>query len=85
MLPCVNNASAMEVPKNRKWMDNRVDRKHMITAEFNIGVHEFIKFALEQDKDNIGGGTIRCPCKKCKCVKFQIHGKGAFMYEWIHE
>ena len=29
----------MEVPENRKWMDNRVDCLKNITAEFNIGVH----------------------------------------------
>ncbi|XP_058733815.1 uncharacterized protein LOC131605484 [Vicia villosa] len=60
----------MEVPENRKWMNNRVDCHKNITAEFNIGVHEFIMFALAQDKNNIGGGNIRCPCKNCKCMKF---------------
>jgi hypothetical protein len=60
----------MEVPENRKWMDNRVDCLKNITAEFNIGVHQFIKFALEKDKDNIGRGKIRCPCKKCMCLRF---------------
>ncbi|CAK8537556.1 unnamed protein product [Lathyrus sativus] len=60
----------MEVTENRKWMNNRVDYHKNITAEFNIEVHEFIMFALAQDKNNIGGGNIRCPCKNCKCLKF---------------
>lgn len=61
----------MEVPENRKWMYNRVDCYKNITAEFNTGVLEFIKFALEQDKDIIGGGDIRCPCNTCKCLKHE--------------
>jgi hypothetical protein len=60
----------MEVPENRKWINNRVDSHKNITEEFGIGVDEFIKFALKKDADNIGRGDIRCPCKKCKCLKF---------------
>jgi hypothetical protein len=59
----------MEVPENRKWIYN-VDSHKNITEEFDIGLDEFIKFALKKDKDNIGRGDIRCPCKKCKCLKF---------------
>jgi hypothetical protein len=52
----------MEVPDNRKWMDNRTDPNQEVTKEFKIGVLEFVEYALEHDKDNIGGGSIRCPC-----------------------
>lgn len=46
ILYCVNNVLKMEVLENRKWMNNRVDYHKNISAEFNIGVHEFINFAL---------------------------------------
>jgi hypothetical protein len=59
----------MEVPENRKWIYN-VDSHKNITEEFDIGLDEFIKFALKKDKDNIGIGDIRCPCKKFKCQNF---------------
>ncbi|KAJ1424649.1 Transposase-associated domain [Sesbania bispinosa] len=61
----------MEVPENRKWMDNRVDCDKNITEEFLIGIHEFVKFACEQDENGLGRGKIRCPCKKCKCRKYE--------------
>lgn len=81
----------MEVPDNRKWMDNRTDPNQEVTEEFKIGVLEFVEYALEHDKDNIGGGSIRCPCKKCKCAKFQIPNmvklhlcKMGFMSNYYH-
>ncbi|XP_057422568.1 uncharacterized protein LOC130716620 [Lotus japonicus] len=61
----------MEVPENRKWMDNRLDCNKHMTDEFIVGIHEFIKFACEQKQFIAGGGLIRCPCKKCKCMRHE--------------
>lgn len=81
----------MEVPENRKWMDNRLDCDKNISEEFVDGIHEFVKHALEQDKHNIGRGKIRCPCKKCKCMRYEtpdavkVHlCKKGFMSNYYH-
>ena len=61
----------MAVPENRKWMDNRLDCNKQLTEEYIRGIHDFIKHACEQDQYHAGYGKIRCPCKKCKCLKFE--------------
>ena len=61
----------MEVPEHRKWMDHRVGPDRSITDEFFAGIQEFVNFACAQDRYKIDG-VIRCPCKKCKCLKFEV-------------
>ena len=60
----------MEVPEHRKWMNCRVDPERSITEEFFVGIQEFVDFARRQEQYRIEG-KIRCPCKKCKCRKFE--------------
>jgi hypothetical protein len=62
----------MEFPEHRKWMIKRVgpDRRR-VTDEFMAGVVEFIEFACAQENYK-KGGKLRCPCAKCKCLKFHL-------------
>lgn len=61
----------MEIPKHRRWMDNRLTiNQHLIDA-FNEGVREFIDFVCAQDQYQ-SVGRLRCPYKKCKCKKFKL-------------
>ncbi|KAJ1432101.1 hypothetical protein SESBI_06735 [Sesbania bispinosa] len=43
-------------------MDNISDCDKNITEEFVFGIHEFVKFACEEDENDIRRGKIRCPC-----------------------
>ncbi|KAJ1386237.1 Transposase-associated domain [Sesbania bispinosa] len=45
------------------WILVRISPKNLLM--------EFVKFACEQDENDIGRGKIRCPCKKCKCMKYE--------------
>jgi hypothetical protein len=60
----------MDVPENRRWMDNRLDSNRHVTAEFIAGVNDFITLATSQENYQ-RDGKLRCPRKKCKCQKFK--------------
>ncbi|CAH9094712.1 unnamed protein product [Cuscuta europaea] len=56
--------------QNRSWMYEKHGEKRGIRDEFLKGIEQFIKFALEQ-KNFMDGDKIRCPCTKCKNLKFK--------------
>jgi len=61
----------MEVPEHRKWMDNRVGSDNgRVTNEFLVGINEFLDFACAQTQF-LTLHKLRCPCQKCKCMKYQ--------------
>lgn len=64
----LNALGIMDVPDHRRWIDNRKENGG-ITSEFMNGVGEFIEFLEGQPNFN-PAHTIRCPCKKCKCLRF---------------
>ncbi|XP_038687458.1 uncharacterized protein LOC119986835 [Tripterygium wilfordii] len=62
----------MEVPEYRTWMYNRVGPGRVgITDEFLSGVEEFIDYASKKNSEFENTGKIRCPCMKCKCIRFR--------------
>ncbi|XP_038698945.1 uncharacterized protein LOC119996398 [Tripterygium wilfordii] len=62
----------MEVPEYRTWMYNRIGPGRVgITDEFLSGVEEFIDYASKKNSEFENTGKIRCPCMKCKCIRFR--------------
>lgn len=59
----------MDIRENRSWMYNRLmpGRKGYTDAFVN-GVDEFVSFACQEA--DLSSGKIRCPCSKCKNLKF---------------
>ncbi|CAH9080101.1 unnamed protein product [Cuscuta epithymum] len=53
----------------RSWMYNRYDENRGYRTEFLAGVAEFLAFALGQTQYK-DGDKIRCPCIKCKNLKY---------------
>jgi len=58
----------------RSWMyEGRLDnsnKKRRPTARFIKGVGEFIEFAKQQDEYDLVENKLRCPCSKCKNMKY---------------
>ena len=57
----------MKIPKNWRWMYQRLDGNKRWTNEFREGVFQFVQFAISQEEFTLDGGKLRCPCVKCKC------------------
>jgi len=59
----------MNILQNRSWMYNRLmlDRRGYTDA-FLQGVDDFVSYACQET--NVSNGKIRCPCSKCKNLKF---------------
>ncbi|CAJ2648225.1 unnamed protein product [Trifolium pratense] len=58
----------MDIRQSRSWMYNRLmPGRRGLTDEFLKGVDEFVSFAIQRDTSN---KEIRCPCSKCKNMKF---------------
>ena len=56
---------------NRQWMYDRLDLENRSLKEsFCAGLSEFITFAVNQDPQWKDGEKIRCPCVKCKNIRF---------------
>ena len=52
---------------DRTWMyEVRTGKKASIKQHFYNGVHEFIRFAKSNNRNNT---EIRCPCSKCQHLK----------------
>jgi len=62
----------MEIPKNRRWMYQRLDGNKCWTNEFREGVFEFVQFVTSQVMFQMQGEQTRCPYKKCKCKVFKF-------------
>ncbi|RDX86002.1 hypothetical protein CR513_32720, partial [Mucuna pruriens] len=62
----------MDIPKNRRWMYRRLNANKRWTNEFTKGVHKFLQFAIVQEKFQLQGEKLRCPCNKCKCLVFKF-------------
>ena len=59
----------MNIRQYRSWMYNRLlSGQKGYTDEFLNGVEEFVSFACQQA--NSSNGKIRCPCSKCKNLKY---------------
>ncbi|KAF3612587.1 hypothetical protein FXO38_28904 [Capsicum annuum] len=55
--------------EDHTWMYNRTYRNRVgLREEYKDGVAEFISKAMTRNAF-LTGGTIRCPCWKCKCCK----------------
>lgn len=59
----------MDIQQSRGWMYDRLnlDRRGYADAFLN-GVDEFVSYASLQT--NLSNGKMRCPCSKCKNLKF---------------
>ncbi|RDX70457.1 hypothetical protein CR513_50297, partial [Mucuna pruriens] len=72
----------MDIPQNRRWMYRRLDANKRWTNEFTEGVHEFLQFAIAQEKFQLQGEKLRCPCNKYKCLVFNfVDEVGYDLYE----
>jgi Transposase family tnp2/Domain of unknown function (DUF4218)/Transposase-associated domain len=58
----------MEGNPDRSWMYNRLTDRRQVTTAFFAGLEEFVQFALTNS--NNSRREIRCPCAKCKCLRF---------------
>ncbi|CAH9145642.1 unnamed protein product [Cuscuta epithymum] len=56
--------------QNRSWMYDKNAVLYGMQSNFLEGCGEFIKFALEHP-DYMSGDKIRCPCSKCRNLKFK--------------
>ena len=63
----------MEANQDRSWMYNLLTDGRQLDQAFLAGLKEFIKFALAHS--NNSSRTIRCPCAKCRCLRFKDPGK----------
>ena len=52
---------------DRGWMYKRLNRGGLLNPAFNEEVGRFLDFAFANEQDD----KIRCPCKKCKLLKYK--------------
>ncbi|RDX86748.1 hypothetical protein CR513_31888, partial [Mucuna pruriens] len=60
----------------------RLDVNKHWRNKFTEGVHKFLQFAITQEKFQLQGEKLRCPCNKCKCLVFKfVDEVGYDLYE----
>ncbi|RDX99036.1 hypothetical protein CR513_17971, partial [Mucuna pruriens] len=75
--PLINSS-----PHDRPWMYHRLDANKRWKNEFTKGLHEFLQFVIAQEKFQLQGEKLRCPCNKCKCLVFKfVNEVGYDLYE----
>ena len=72
---------SIEVMDDRSWM-YRDSPQGLQRMDYCNGVQGFINFATSIPR-NFTDGSIRCPCRKCKNLKF-MHQDVAFSNQRVH-